>query len=37
VLAGRLYWRLAVVRQRVNDEGLVQMAELIMGALTHAS
>ena len=23
MLAGRLYWRLAVVRQRVNDEGLV--------------
>src|SRR6202795_2578661 len=30
VLAGPLYWRLAVVHQPINDEELVQLAELVM-------
>jgi AcrR family transcriptional regulator len=37
VLAGPLYWRLTVVHQPINDEELVQLAELVMGALTRAS
>ena len=36
-LAGPLYWRLTVVHQPINDEGLVQLANMIMGALTHVS
>jgi hypothetical protein len=32
VLAGPLYWRLAVVHQPVNDEELVQLAHMVMGA-----
>jgi AcrR family transcriptional regulator len=34
-LAGPLYWRITVVHQPINDEELVQLARLIMGALTH--
>jgi AcrR family transcriptional regulator len=37
VLAGPLYWRLTVVHQPINDEELVQLAELVMGALTRVS
>jgi AcrR family transcriptional regulator len=37
VLAGPLYWRLAVVHQPVGDAELVQLAEMIMGALTYVS
>jgi AcrR family transcriptional regulator len=37
VLAGPLYWRLTVVHQPMNDEELVQLAELVMGALTRVS
>src|SRR6202158_4744583 len=35
-LAGPLYWRPTVVHQPINDEELVQLARLIMGALTNA-
>jgi AcrR family transcriptional regulator len=37
VLAGPLYWRLTVVDQPISDEELVQLAELVMGALTRVS
>ena len=37
VLAGPLYWRLAVVHQPVGDAELVQLAEMIMGAFTYVS
>jgi AcrR family transcriptional regulator len=37
VLAGPLYWRLTVVHQPINDEELVQLAELVLGALTRVS
>ncbi len=37
VLAGPLYWRLTVVHQPISDEELVQLAELVMGALTRVS
>ncbi|MDT5256312.1 MAG: hypothetical protein QOD10_1392 [Mycobacterium sp.] len=37
VLAGPLYWRLTVVHQPINDEELVQLAELVIGALTRVS
>ena len=38
VLAGPLYWRLAVVHQPLNDdEELVQLAQMVMGALTCVS
>ena len=37
VLAGPLYWGLTVVHQHLNDEELVQLAELVMGALTRVS
>jgi hypothetical protein len=38
VLAGPLYWRLAVVHQPVNDdEELVQLAHMLMGAFTCLS
>ena len=34
VLAGPLYWRLAVVHQSISDEELVQLAEMVIGAFT---
>ena len=34
VLAGPLYWRLAVVHQPISDDELVQLAEMVIGALT---
>ena len=34
VLAGPLYWRLAVVHQPIGDDDLVQLAEMVIGALT---
>jgi len=34
VLAGPLYWRLAVVHQSISDEELVQVAEMVIGAFT---
>jgi AcrR family transcriptional regulator len=34
-LAGPLYWRITVVHQPITAEELVQLARLIMGALTH--
>jgi AcrR family transcriptional regulator len=37
VLAGPLYWRLTVVHQPINDDELVRLAELVMGALTRVS
>jgi AcrR family transcriptional regulator len=37
VLAGPLYWRLTVVHQPIHDEELVQLAELVIGALTRVS
>jgi AcrR family transcriptional regulator len=38
VLAGPLYWRLAVVHQPINgDEELVQLAHMLMGAFTCLS
>ena len=37
VLAGPLYWRLTVVHQPINDEELLQLAGLVMGALTRVS
>jgi AcrR family transcriptional regulator len=38
VLAGPLYWRLAVVHQPLNDdEELVQLAHMVMGAFTCLS
>jgi AcrR family transcriptional regulator len=37
LLAGPLNWRLTVVDQPINDEELVQLAELVMGALTRVS
>ena len=36
VLAGPLYWRLAVVHQPLNDdEDLVQLAQMVMGGLAN--
>jgi Tetracyclin repressor-like, C-terminal domain len=36
VLAGPLYWRLAVVHQPLNDdEELVQLAQMVMGGLAN--
>jgi AcrR family transcriptional regulator len=37
VLAGPLYWRLAVVHQAIDEEELEQLAELVMGAFTCVS
>src|ERR1700686_3670408 len=34
VLAGPVYWRLAVVHQSISDEELVQLAEMVIGAFT---
>jgi AcrR family transcriptional regulator len=34
VLAGPLYWRLAVVRQPISDDELVELAEMVIGAFT---
>lgn len=34
VLAGPLYWRLSVVHQPINDDELVQLARMVMGAFT---
>jgi hypothetical protein len=34
VLAGPLYWRLAVVHQPISDDELVQLAEMVIGAFT---
>src|ERR1700730_7244117 len=34
VLAGPLYWRLAVVHQPIGDEELVQLAEMVIAAFT---
>jgi AcrR family transcriptional regulator len=37
VLAGPLYWRLSVVNQPINDDELVQLAGMVIGAFTCAS
>jgi AcrR family transcriptional regulator len=34
VLAGPLYWRLAVVHQPISDDELVQLAEMVIAAFT---
>ena len=34
VLAGPLYWRLAVVHQPITDDELVQLAEMVIAAFT---
>src|SRR6202162_6007242 len=37
VLAGPLYWWLAVVHQPISDDELVQLAEMVIGAFTCVS
>jgi AcrR family transcriptional regulator len=37
VLAGPLYWRLSVVHQPINDDELVQLAEMVMAAFACVS